>query len=229
MAKGSNVKTQVGDLNYVFITGEGRNQSKKGAEPKYQFVASIITKEGSPLHKDMEKQIEAEWTRYKEENKVKGRPKTNGIKIEKKPDPKGEIDPETEEVRRIPTGNVVITFKTNTKWPDGNPQVVKVYANQKDATGKVYAADVTEQVHAANWTIGNGSTGIIHGRAMGNDVGGDHKVTLYLSAIQIATLKKYEGTEIEAAEIEDAEVVDLGVDMEAPLPTPDASETPNLD
>ena len=212
---GTKVKTKVGNLKYVFITGEGRNNSMPGEEPRMQYVASMSVPKDGDVHKSFEALLDTEWNNYKAQYGVKGKPKTNGIKDELMKDPNGEIDPETEEVRKIPTGNVLITFKTNTKWPDGNPQVVKVF----DGKGN----DITAAVHGATWAIGDGSTGIIHGTAMGNNVGGTHKITLYLTAVQLATLSKYEGDTVETEEI--GEELDLGEDAVAAIPK---EETPDL-
>jgi hypothetical protein len=199
---GTKVKTKVGDLQYVFIKGEGRNQALPGAEVKMMYTASILTDEGSDLHKDFEAQVDAEWDEYKKAKGLKGRPKTNGIKIHMIPDPSGAIDPDTEEVKKIPSGKVRITMKTNVKWPDGKPQVIKLLNNK----GK----DVTAAFHEADWNVGEGSKGVLHGKAVGNDVGGSHKVTLYLSAVQLATLVKYEGSGVEADDLggDDMEIGD---------------------
>jgi len=224
MAKGLKVKTKVGPLKYVFITGEGRNNAMKGEEPRMQYVASLCVPKDGEVHKAFSKLVYEEWENYKKQYGVKGKPALNkngepmdGMKIEKQKDPKGEIDPQTEEVKMIPTGNILITFKTNTKWPDGNPQVVKVF----DGKGK----DITQAVHNADWAIGEGSTGIIHGTAVGNNTGGSHKVTLYLSAVQIAKLVKYEGNDIDAEDI-GGEDIDLG-DSVAGIDAED-SETPDI-
>lgn len=205
MAKGTKVKTKVGSLKYVFITGEGRNNAMKGEEPRMQFVASLCVPEGSVIHKEFSNLVYEEWEAYKKANGVKGKPALNrngepmdGMKIERMKDPKGTIDPQTEEVKMVPTGNVLITFKTNTTWPDGNPQVVKVF----DGKG----ADITEAIHKVDWAIGEGSTGIIHGTAVANNVGGSHKVTLYLTAVQLATLVKYEGNSVDAEDIGGEEI-----------------------
>jgi len=225
MAKGTKVKTKVAPLKYVFITGEGRNNAMKGEEPRMQYTASICVPKDGAVHKHFHELVYGEWESYKKQYGVKGKPGLNkngepmdGIKIEKMKDPKGTIDPQTEEVKMVPTGNVLITFKTNTKWPDGNPQVVKVF----DGKGK----NITEAVHAADWAIGEGSTGIIHGSAVGNNTGGSHKVTLYLSAVQIAKLVKYEGSDIDADAIEGAEDIDIG-DSVASVDSSD-SETPDI-
>lgn len=198
MANGTKVKTKVGNLKYVFITGEGKNNALPGAEPRFQYVASIVTEKDSDLHKDFKEKVDAEWQRYKKEFGVKGLPKTNGIKPELKEDPSGKIDPTTEKVAKVETGNVLITFKTNTKWPDGNPQMVKVF----DKKG----ADITKAFHAEGIGIGEGSRGVIHGSAVGNNVGGTHKVTLYLSGIQLSKLVKYVPGGIETEEIEGEDI-----------------------
>lgn len=203
---GTRVKTKVCELKYVTITGEGRNQAMPGSPERMQYVASVVMPKDGEAHKFLLEQIEKEWQDYKTRTGVKGRPKTNGIKEETVADSSGEIDPETEEVKRVPTGNVIATFRTNVTWPDGSPRKVKV----KDRKGK----DITEAVHNANWTIGNGSMGVIHGIAMANDVGGKHKVSLYLTAIQLAKLVKYMGDDVECDEI-DGEDIDLGDEVAA--------------
>jgi hypothetical protein len=202
MAKGTKVKTKKGNLKWVFIKGEGRNQARPNQPEKMMFVASLVVPKDGAVHKDIKRQIDEEWAAYKAQHGVKGLPASNGIKDEMIQDPKGEIDPTTEEVKKVPTGNVIITFKTKTTWPDGKPHEIKVF----DGTGK----DITKAVHAAPWSIGEGSTGVLHGVAAGNDTGGNHKVTLYLSAVQLAKLVKYEGTAIDADVLDDAEDIDLG-------------------
>ena len=215
----SKVKTKVCNLKYVFITGEGKNQAMPGEPERMQYVASTVMPKDGEAHKALLAQIDAEWETYKAQFGVKGKPKTNGIKDEYMKDPDGTIDPETEEIKKIPTGNVIATFKTNTTWPDGNAQVVKV----KDRKGK----DITAAIQAADWAIGEGSQGIIHGMASGNNVGGTHKVTLYLAAVQLAKLVKYEGNDVECDEIE-GEDIDIGDEVEAIDSTDTAENTPNL-
>jgi hypothetical protein len=196
------IKTKVVELKYIFIDGEGRNQERDKTKPaRMQYTASAVMKKDGPEHKALLAEIDAEWKAYKDKFSVKGLPDTNGIKDEMMKDPSGAVDPKTEEVAKVSTGNVVAQFKTNTKWPDGNPQIVKVFDHK--------GTDITSAVHAADWSIGSGSTGIIHGSAQGNNVGGNHKVTLYLSAVQIARLTKYTGDNVETEEI-NGDDIDLG-------------------
>lgn len=202
------IKTGVVSLKYVYIKGEGRDQAMPGEEPHMMFVASAVMPKDGEAHKALKDAIYAEWANYCATHNVKGKPAKNkhgqymdGMKEELENDPDGTIDEDTGKVKKIPTGNIIATFKTNTTWPDGKAQVVKV----KDKKG----ADITTAMTNAEFAIGEGSVGIIHGLASGNDVGGSHKVTLYLSAIQLAKLVKYEGDEIDCDEIEGDEI-DLG-------------------
>lgn len=218
MAKGTKVKTQLGGLKYVFIKGEGRNGAMAGEEPRMQYMASLVVPENGPEHKHFLGLIDAEWEESKKANGWKGKPKTNGIKLEMaEVADKEDIDPETDKVRKEPTGNVIIGFKTNTTWANGKPQVIKVFDHK--------GADITVAYANAPWSIGADSTGIIHGTAQGNDVGGTAKVTLYLSGVQIGKLVKYEGDEIETDEI-DGDDIDLG-DSVAAIDT-SAGEQPDI-
>lgn len=203
-----NVKTKVGKLKYIFIEGEGRNQAMADKEPRMMYVASIVAHKDSDIVKDMEAKCMEVWDEYKTANGLKpaSKPDTIGIKVVKDPDTDAETD------------DRLITFKTDVAWPDGNKKEIKVL----DPKG----TDITKAVHSAPWSIGNDSEGIIHGVAEGNNTGSKHKVSLYLSAIQLAKLVKYEGTVIEADEIEGADDLDLGEDLYAAIG--DGDQSPEL-
>jgi hypothetical protein len=209
------VKTKPSALKYCFIKGEGRNQEIDNTKPANMcFTATAVVPKDSEAHKDIVAQLEKVWEAYKkEEPKAKGTLKTSAIKDEMIRDPKGTIDPETDEVKRVPTGNVVISMYTKTTWADGKPKTVKKYLG---------TADITTAYDNEDWSIGEGSTGIIHGMAVGNTGGGNAKITLYLSAVQIGKLVKYEGDDVELDELEaegDIDVADT---------TTESSETPDL-
>ena len=216
---GSKVKTKVVELKYVFITGEGKNQAMPGEPERMQYVASAVMPKDGEAHKALEAMINIEWEAYKKQHSIKGKPKTNGIKDEYIKDPEGEIDPETEEIKKIATGNIIVNFKTNTTWPNGNAQVVKV----KDRKGK----DITAAIVEADWAIGAKSEGIIHGSVMGNNVGGTQKVTLYLAAVQLTKLVKYEGNDVECEEVE-GDDLDLGDSISAVDDSDTADNSPKL-
>jgi hypothetical protein len=186
-----NVKTQVGDLKYIFIKGDGRNQAMPGNPERPMYVASIVAHKDAPIVKDMEAQIDEVWQEYKKDNGLKpaAKPKTTGIKVVK--------DSETGEE----TDMVLITFKTDIAWPDGKRKEIKVLDR--------HGSDISKPVHAAPWSIGEGSRGVIHGVAEGNSTGGSDKVSLYLTGVQIAKLVKYEGAAIDASELDEGEDIDL--------------------
>ena len=214
--RGSKVKTRVGDLSFVLIDGEGIDTASTGQDPNMKYIAILECDEGGEIHKHFEAQVEAEWERYKNTFGVKGRPAKNkhGVPMTgiapKMVQDDTEIDPETGEGVWKPTGKVNITFKTNTTWPDGKGVVVKVYDGKSN--------DITEKLRAANQSIGKGSRGIIHGTAQGNNAGDAHKVTLYLSAVQLAKFVPYDGTDVETEDIEGAEELDIASSVPAAIP-----------
>lgn len=203
------IKTPKGVLHYVTITGEGRNGAMKGQPENMQYMASIVLKKDSVEHKALKEQIDAVWIEYSKANGIKGAPKSNGIKpVMKETD---ELD-EYGAKKKVETDEVIATFKTNTKWTDGNPKVVDVF----QPSGK----KCTEQIQAADWKIGNGTDGIIHGVASGNNVGGTHKVSLYLNAIQLAgKLVKYTGTSVQADTLDGVEDMEFDADLSNEHPT----------
>ena len=214
------LKTPMGELRYVTVTGEGRDTSMPGETASMNFLANVVLKKNSPELKAFKATLEKIWDAYKAvEPQAKGTitygrmSKCAGIKdITVEVEDKNDIDPETDKVRRVDTDEVMVTFKTSTTWPDGKDKVVKKYANRKDAEGKLYAAEVTKLVDDATWTIGNGSTGILHGIVMGNTTGGKAKLTLLLTAVQLGNLVKYSG-DVEDVQIDtNAEVTDFGED-----------------
>jgi len=86
----------------------------------------------------------------------------------------------------------------------GKPQVVRVFDHK--------GSNITGAYAQADWAIGNDSTGVIFGSAVGNNAGGSNKVTLYLTAVQIGKLKKYEGETVVPTSLEgdDIDITDTG-------------------
>lgn len=212
------IKTPVVDLKWVIIKGEGVNTAQKGQPARMQYVATAEMVKDSAEHKALLKSIDEVWKEYKSEFGVKGLPKTNGIRPVMQDDPSGEIDPATEKVKRIETDRVAATFKTNIAWPDGNPQIVQVLGQKNGVI-----IDLTDKYRAAQWTISNESKGIIHGIASANDVGGNDKVSFYLSGVQLTKLDKYTGSHIEAEVVETAEDIDMD-DIDASIENDEADE-----
>ena len=55
------IKTKVGELKYVFVKDEGRNQALPGEPERMMYIASVVFPENSPEHKQLLSQINAEW------------------------------------------------------------------------------------------------------------------------------------------------------------------------
>lgn len=210
MAKEHNktVKTPKGKLMYVTITGEGRNGAMKGQPENMQYMASIVMKKDSAEFKAFKSQVDEVWKTYAAAVGVKGAPKSNGIKpVTINSD---ELD-EYGAPKKVETDEVIVTFKTGVTWPDGKAKVIDVFQPS--------GSKCTDAIHKADWTIGNGTVGIIHGMASPNDIGGTHKVSLYLSAIQFAgELIKYTGGSVEAEAIDGATDIALDIDLDAEVP-----------
>ena len=208
------IKTGKGTLMYITITGEGRNGAMKGQPERMQYMASIVLKKDSPEHKELAAQIKEVWDEYSKANGIKGAPKSNGIKP---------VMVETDELDeygakvKVPTDEVIITFKTDVKWKDGNQKIIDVF----QPSGK----KCTDAIQAADWKIGNGTLGKIYGVASANDVGGTHKVSLYLSAVQLAgNLVKYTGSTVQAEALEDVEDMEFDEDLGNTTPSKDDVE-----
>lgn len=210
MAKyiGSKVKTLIGDLIYVNINGEGVETAQTGQESRMQYKVTLECDTDGEIHKHIQAQVDTEWERYKKSFGLKGRPTKNkwgvpmtGITPKVIDDPNGTIDEDTGEIKKVECGRTLITFKTNTMF-NGKPTKVMLF----DSKGN----DITDDFEESGQIIGIGSRGVIHGIAQGNDKGDNHKVSLYLKAVQLSKFVPYEGTPIEAGEIEGEGEIDFG-------------------
>lgn len=150
--------TPVGDLKWVFITGNG----KKDLNGNDRFVASVSFPSDSEELKTVKKAINTFWNENKPKGKTK--PKSNGIREEFVKDSDGEPQP---------TGNYLVNFWTGVVFPDGTPKIIKTM-NAKGA-----------EVALGGRKIGNGSRGAISGAMDVYENGPNCGVTLYLNAIQL--------------------------------------------
>lgn len=174
------VQPPVGTLEWVFISGEGRNQAEPGKPEKFQKTATLILKEGSKEAEGLISQIKAAWEVYKAETpaiKSATEPKTLGYKHVK--------DSET----GADTDMLAFQFKTNSFFPDGKMNNVKTF----NAKG--------QEVDMGDTIIGNGSLGVIHGSMGGYTYLGAYGISLYLTAVQIAKLVEGAGAEVETTDI----------------------------
>jgi len=84
--------------------------------------------------------------------------------------------------------------------------------------------DITKTLEDANQSIGKGSLGIIHGTATGNDAGDTHKVTLYLSAVQLAKFVPHDGADIETDVIDGYDDIVIESDVPSTINEDDKPE-----
>ena len=170
----------VGQLEWVFIQGEGRNQAEAGKPAKMQKTATLVLQKDSAEAKGLIEQIEATWELYKSDNaKIKSatQPKSLGYKAIKDPDTGADTD------------MLAFQFKTNSFFPDGKPNNVKTF-NSKG-----------QQVDMGETIIGNGSLGVIFGAMGGYEYTGTFGISLYLTAVQVAKLVEGTGEAVETTDL----------------------------
>ena len=178
MAKVQKIATPKGKLEWVTISGEG----KENLSGKQKYLASIV------LHKDAQivKDIEEYWNENKPKGFKAGRKsdtnkkgfKSNGVYPHDVPT--GEVDEDGDKIYERDEKNIVLRFSTDTTFPDGKAKTIGIY-NAKNR--KVALPEGT--------MIGNGTIGCISG-AMGiYENQSDAGVTLYLNDIQIIKLEEY--------------------------------------
>lgn len=205
--------TPVGELGWLFISGDGKDNSKAKDGSKLQKQASLYLHKDSAEAKALMAAIDPIWEAYKESNpaiKKATKPDSLGYKVVK--------DPETDEE----TDMLVFQFKTNSYFPAKpgeapQPNIIKVF----DKNG----SDVTAAFHASGKKLGNGTIGRLFGTAGGYDVDGNRGISLYLTGVQIGKPVWYEGTEVEATEM-DGEDLDLTPAIS--IPTDTDSPRPDL-
>ena len=139
---------------------------------KYERSITIRYPKDSKQAKDMIAELEQIWAEYRSSRKIKqAQPKTWGYK-------------DVTDKDGNPTNEIEFRFKTNAKFPDGKANYIKIY----NAKGE----DLTQAFIDDGIKIGNGTKGIIHGEAGIYEYAKQHGITLYLKAIQITKLVKYE-------------------------------------
>lgn len=193
MAKTMKCVTPKGELRWVNITGEG----KENMSGKLQYVASVVCDPKEPTTEAFIAKIKDFW----EENKPAGRkvPKSNGMYFANplKGDDGEVLKDDADKTVYDENGPVMFAFHTGTTFPDGSVKKVKTF-NAK-----------AKEVSLGDIRIGNGSIGYISG-AMGIYENKDSKgkildagVTLYLDSIQIVKLVEF--TQESGFEADDSE------------------------
>lgn len=175
------IKTPVGKLFWVRISGDGYDASiiggEKSGDTKMVKSACLHLNKNSKECKDFIKLLETEWEDYKSTKKIKTPAKSMGFKPV--------LDENGKE-----TEFIEFKFKTNSFFPDGKPNVVKVL----NAKGN--------EIDLGDRLIGNESVGVIHGTVAPYTFAGSHGLSLYLVAIQLVKFVEYSGG-IEADDLSD--------------------------
>lgn len=185
-SKGVKNTTPVGELNWVNISGQGKeNYNQDG----YIYTATVNL-EGEEAKAEREK-IDAELGPVPKGKNVKSlgyrnlvrdsegtlrTPNAAGEVIVERDDEEVDIEEECEE-----TDIWAFTYSTNTTLPDGKTKVIDVYNND------------AKKVNLGDKLIGNGSRGAISGKLKRFERGKDIGVSLFLHAIQITKFEEYEG------------------------------------
>ena len=188
--------TPLGELFWVFTTEKGRKVKKDQNTEVDQFQASLRMLKTSPELKAFQDKVEAFW----QANKPKGkRFKSNGIKPEKvyKLDKKGNKVLDKDDMPVLEeTDYMMISAWSYTEWPAKNgkpPQEKKIPTF--NAKGNQVSEDGYVPFKGKRVKIGNESVGWLS-ITMAIYITPDEKnagVTLYLNAVQLKTLKPFEG------------------------------------
>ena len=169
------VVTPVGELWYVNITGQGKQNYN---EDGYEYVATVHLT-GKPAE-DLKAKILEVLGPVPKGKTVK----STGFR-ELLKDAEGIYTPTKNTTERDkkaePTGIIAFTFKTGAVFEDGRPKKVAVYNAS------------AQKVEMGERLIGNGSKGAISGKLQRNERGPEIMVSLYLNAIQLTEYVPYEG------------------------------------
>lgn len=173
MAKNVSVKvtTPKGELQWVYITGEGR-KNKQGTA-KYQASLVLPTKEA----KEFTDQIDAFW----KDNKPAGAKKPTTCGYRPHTMKSSETDEDGDPIYKEVPGMTEIFFATGTEWPDGKKKVIRIYNSKANL------------VALGEKRIGNGTIGQLSGNMCVYDVSGNQGINLYLEAVKISKFVEYTG------------------------------------
>lgn len=189
------IESPVGDIEWCFISGEGKKDMQ--GIPKYQ-VDIVITSEQAEPFKAM---VNDFW----EENKPKGakKPKSTGVYPHTVKDE--EASSEAGENVYKETGKTVIRFKTGTEYVSGDAKIIKVFNSKGN------------EVSLQGKKVGNGS----RGRAIGSMAIYDFNtaargVTFYLNSLQLSKFIEYTGGSDPSGAIDEKEGGFEGVEGDLP-------------
>ena len=207
-----NVVTPVGELHWVNISGQGKqNYNKDG----YEYVATLYLKgaEADELKKKIDAVIakppagcELKSKGYKElledkEGNLHYPNKNDKVVIK---NAAGEKEDITKQCKA--SGTWAFVFRTGVAFQDGKRKIVNVFN----------CAKPPQKVNMGEKKIGNGTKGAISGRMRMYERGSEYGVSLFLHAVQIVSLKDFDGGAGFGEQEGDFYGVDDGAGFEAP-------------
>ena len=169
------IVTPIGELQYVHISGQGKQNYN---EDGYNYVATIYL-----TGKDAEDLIAKLETVLGEVPKGKNL-KSKGYR-ELLKDEEGMYEPTANTKERDEgaekTGIYAFRFSTNTTFADGKQKKISVYNSANPPT----------RINLGDRKIGNGSKGAISGKLQKYEKGKDVGLSLFLNAVQLVDFKEY--------------------------------------
>ena len=195
------LRTPVGELNWVKVTGEGKlKMDAAGDKPEdFIYTASVII---SDEYADRLQNTLNEFWRKVKPNGI-GKQSYSLIKDEKDYtlDENGDkqYDEDGDVITHL-TGRKFLVAKTNVVWPDGKPNSIKI----NDFARNIIDLEQTGE-------IGNGSTGVIAGVVGAQFNPSNPGLMFFLQGIQLKTLVPYTGSEVEMEDTGEALVIESAV------------------
>lgn len=179
-------KTPLCGLSWANISGQGKLKfDPEGKLDKNDASSYIYTITGTVTAEQAE-EMNKVFNKFWRENKPAGvtKQKYDLVKEELVPDldkDGKEQKDEDDAVIMKHTGRFTVVAKTNTQWPSGDANVVKVMRAN------------TDPLKLGKKVIGIGSTGVIHGQLGISAFKGNEGLAFYLTAVQLKKFVEYVG------------------------------------
>ena len=198
----------LGTLEWVTIVGTGKKKydptNTLSDEPKnFQYTATII------MNKDEAEKVKVDLLKFWREFKPAGATKQTYEIVKEVMVPvldaagKPTLDEDGAKITK-PNGKWSMIAKTGVLgWKD-KPTVVETFRPNLDKYGKLVPLNLGDK------EIGNGSTGVIHGKIGINAFGGNEGLMFYLNGIQLLKfVERTDSEEIAGADLGDGDLGDL--------------------
>jgi len=200
-------ESPVGDLEWVFTTGEG----KKDLKGNFKYQANVVI--SAEVGKILKKRIIEFWKEYK----PKGAKEPKSIGLYKHTVIDKEATAEEGENVYKETGKYFLCFKTGTEYVSGDKKLIKIFNSKGN------------EVSLHGKKIGNGSRGRLIGSMAIYDVSvAARGVTFYLDSIQLSKFVEFTGSADPSGAIEDGDEGFEGVEGDMPAAIENETAKPRL-